>query len=240
MSAVHAHRIALAVAAGALLAPGAALAAPTLRTDRACYTPGEPIVLTGGGFAPGGAVSFVFSITGDHGSRIGFGQDDETPDGAGAFTTTYAAPKLASSDDLQEDMFITATPQGLDPSSLPPGSEPPFGAASTLLSTFDVFVPEWDRRQVDPRKTVTVRAFGYEPATRLWAHYVLNGKRVKTVPVGALTGPCGNIVKRMREFPFRPVKAGRYAVYFQPTQTLDKRLGTPYRSVVVPKAKAVR
>ena len=85
----------------------------------------------------------------------------------------------------------------------------------------------WDRRQVDPRKTVTVRAYGYEPA-RMWAHYVLRSERVKTVYVGALTGPCGNAVKHIREFPFRPVPAGTYSIYFQGSQILNERLGTPY------------
>jgi hypothetical protein len=67
----------------------------------------------------------------------------------------------------------------------------------------------------------------------LWAHYVLRGKRVKSLLVGSLTGPCGDLTKTIRQFPFRPVRAGTYAVYFQGSKTLNKRLGTPYRKVRV-------
>jgi hypothetical protein len=70
---------------------------------------------------------------------------------------------------------------------------------------------------------MTIRAFGFEPAKRLWAHYVLRGKLVKTVALGALTGPCGDLTKTIRQFPFRPVPAGTYQVYFQGQKAFDKR-----------------
>jgi hypothetical protein len=240
---VNRHRplvvLAMAVIAGAIVVAGAAgQAMPTLDADRPCYTPGETMTLTGAGFAPGSSVGFVFQLMGVHGSNLRFGNTPATADPAGTFSTRYGAPKLASSDDFQERLFMTANEQPPAEQPLPP-TGPPFGVAQVLVSTFDVFVAPWDRRQVDPRKTVTVRAYGYEPATKLWAHYVLRGKRVKTVYVGALTGPCGNAVKHIREFPFRPVPAGTYSVYFQGSQTLDKRLFTPYRRVVVPRAKAI-
>jgi hypothetical protein len=216
----------------------AAQATPTLHADRPCYTPGEVMTLTGAGFTPGIAVGFFFQPMGAHGSNLLSGDMPATADVAGNFSTRYGAPKLASSDDLQEQLFITANEQTPAGQPLPPEG-PPFGVAQLLLSTFDVLVAPWDRNQVDPRKTITVRAYGYEPATKLWAHYVLHGKRIKTVYVGALTGPCGNAVKHMREFPFRPVPAGTYSVYFQGSQTLNKRIGTPYRQVIVSRAKAI-
>jgi hypothetical protein len=61
-----------------------------------------------------------------------------------------------------------------------------------------------------------IQAFGFEPATRLWAHYVLRGKVPKTVALGALKGPCG-------KFPFRPVPAGTSQVYFQGKKAFDKQ-----------------
>lgn len=216
----------------------AAQAAPTLHADRPCYTPGEAMTLTGAGFTPGSAVGFFFQLMGAHGNNLLSGDTPSTADPAGSFTTRYGAPKLASSDDLQEQLIVTANEQP-PAGQPPPATGPPFGVAQVLVSTFDVVVAPWDRKQVDPRKTITVRAYGYEPATKLWAHYVLRGKRIKTVYVGALTGPCGNAVKHMREFPFRPVPAGTYSVYFQGTQTLNKRIGTPYRQVIVPRAKAI-
>ena len=216
----------------------AAQATPTLHADRPCYTPGEPMTLTGAGFTPGSAVGFFFQLMGAHGNNLLSGNTPSTTDPTGTFTTRYGAPKLASSDDVQEQLIVTANEQS-PAGQPPPATGPPFGLAQTLVSIFDVFVAPWDRKQVDPRKTITVSAYGYEPATKLWAHYVLHGKRVKTVYVGALTGPCGDAVKHMREFPFRPVPAGTYSVYFQGSQTLDKRIGTPYRQVVVPRAKAI-
>ena len=232
-----------AIAAAAILtaipaANAAAQATPTLNADRACYTPGEAITLTAGGFAPASSVAFFFQLMGAHGNQLATGDTNSTADATGAFQARYGAPKLASSDDFQEHLSITANQQ--PPAGQPPTTDPmPFAATDVLLSTFDVLVTPWDRGQVDPRKTVAVRAFGYEPATKLWAHYVLNGKRVKTVLVGKLTGPCGNLLKHMREFPFSPVRPGTYSVYFQGSQTLDKRIGTPYRKVVVPRAKAI-
>jgi hypothetical protein len=231
--------LAVALTASAIVVPGVSgQAMPTLKADRGCYTPGEAITLTGAGFTPGSSVGFFFQPMGAHGNNLLASSAPATADVGGNFSTRYGAPKLASSDDVQEQLFITANEQ--TPAGQPdPPEGPPFGVAQVLLSTFDVLVAPWDRSQVDPRKMITVRAYGYEPSTKLWAHYVLRGKRVKTVYVGALTGPCGNAVKHMREFPFRPVAAGTYSVYFQGSQTLNKLIGTPYRQVTVPRAKAI-
>ena len=89
------------------------------------------------------------------------------------------------------------------------------------------------RRARRPARQDEDPAYGYEPATKLWAHYVLKGKRVKTVEIGALKGPCGDLKKTIRQFPFRPVARGTYSIYFQGSRTLDKSLGTPYRRVRV-------
>jgi hypothetical protein len=220
-------------------AGGASAAMPTLQTDRPCYTPGESITYTGGGYTPNGEVDFFFSLMGKNGSKLLAGNPTDA-DGSGNIRATYEAPELASSDDTSEGLVATANDQARQApgSTAPP--EDQFGAAEATLSTFDVFVPPWDDHKVDPRRKVRVKAFGYEPATRLWAHYVRNGHLVKTVFIGKLRGPCGNLTKRIREFPFRPVPAGTYAVYFQGSKRLDKRQGTPYRRVRVSARKAVR
>jgi hypothetical protein len=69
---------------------------------------------------------------------------------------------------------------------------------------------------------------------------VLKGKRVKSVLIGNLTAPCGDLIKHIREFPFRPVPPGNYTVYFTGSQQLDKHSGGAYRNVIVSKAKAIR
>jgi hypothetical protein len=216
-------------------------ASPSLQTDRACYTPGETISYTGGGYTPGGSVSFFFQLSGDHGNQLLAANDPVAADPAGTIAARFGAPSLASSDDTTEELFTTANDQSRMGPSGPIGDPADaFGVTSVTLSIFDVFVPPWDRGKVDPRRKVKVSAYGYEPATRLWAHYVRNGHLVKTVSIGALHGACGNLTKRMRQFPFRPVPAGTYAVYFQGSKHLDKRIPTPYRKVRVSAAKAVR
>jgi hypothetical protein len=226
------RRLALAVVVSAAgLPPSSAVAAPTLQTDKPCYTPGESITFTGGGYTAGGDVNFFFSLMGENGSKLLSGRAPAIADAAGAISQVFAAPPLASSDDTRETIFTTANDATLLAGGGPP--EEGFGHAEAQLSVFDVWVNAWEGDRVDPRGKTKISAYGYEPAKQLWAHYVLHGKRVKSVLVGSLTGPCGDLTKTIRQFPFRPVPAGTYAVYFQGSKTLNKRLGTPYSKVRV-------
>lgn len=231
---------ALALATVALAVPAAgAAAAPALQSDRACYTPSEDITFTGSGYTPSGNVSFFFSLNGRYGNTMLAASQPIAADPAGGLRAVFTAPRLASSDDTQETLTASANDETRLQAEQPP-PEDAFGAVQTLLSTWDVFVTPWDRGRVDPRKSVTVRAFGFEPAAKLWAHYVLGGKRVASVLVGKLTGPCGDLTKTMREFPFHPVPAGTYAVYFQGSRTFDKtQPWLRYPKVRVTKDKAV-
>ena len=215
--------------------PASAQAAPTLQADKPCYTPGEPITFTGTGYTPGGEVGFFFSLMGENGSKLLSAREPEIVDATGAIRAVFNAPPLASSDDTREQLFTTANDQARmapDAPALPP--EETFGVSQVELSIFGVWVDEWERHgRIDPRGKTKITAYGYEPATKLFAHYVLNGKRVKTVEIGPLKGPCGDLTKTIRQFPFRPVARGTYAVYFQGTRTLHKEFGTPYRRVRV-------
>lgn len=237
----HRARLALALAAIVAAIPltrAGGDTGPTLQADRPCYTPGERMELTGAGYGAGSSVAFFFQLKGKHGNDL-LGGNSVTADPTGAVSVAFGAPKLASSDDIDEQLFITAAQQ--PPAGQTQTTGPaPFGAANTIVSVFGIDVAPWDSHQVDPRKTVVVAAAGYEPATKLWAHYVLNGKRVKSVLVGSLNGPCGDLTKHMREFPFRPVRAGNYTVYFTGSQQLDKHAGAFYRNIVVSKSKAIK
>ena len=223
-----------AVVAAAVL-PASAQAAPTLQTDKPCYTPDEPITFTGTGYTPGGEVAFFFSLAGENGSKLLAGRDPVIADATGAIRSVFPAPGLASSDDTREQIFTTANDQArMAPGAPPIAPEETVGISQVELSIFDVWVDEWERGgRVDPRGKTKIAAYGYEPAKKLWAHYVLKGKRVKTVEIGALKGPCGDLTKTIRQFPFRPVAPGSYSIYFQGSRTLDKSLGTPYRRVRV-------
>jgi len=230
-------RVTLGVAAllAAASAAPAAHAAPTLQIDKPCYTPGEEMTLTGGGYTAGGHVNFAFSLKGDNGSNLMFSREPSFADASGAIREEFGAPDLASSDDSEEQVVITASDETrLAPDAPPMPPEETFAAATTMLSVFDVYVPAWEANgRIDPRGKTRIYAYGYEPAKKLWAHYVLRGKRVKTVLVGLLTGPCGNLTKTIRQFPFRPVPAGTYSIYFQGSRFLNKRIGTPYMKVRV-------
>jgi AAA ATPase-like protein len=63
--------------------------------------------------------------------------------------------------------------------------------------------------------------------------------RIKSVKIGALTVPCGNLKKPVKQFPFKGVKAGEWRVFFSDTAVLDKTSDAWIRrTVVVPRSKA--
>ena len=92
-----------------------------------------------------------------------------------------------------------------------------------------------------PRRVVTLRTYGWTALTgTLYAHYVRQGRLVHTVALGRLRGPCGDLTRTMREFPFRPVPAGSYLVQFDTRLDWIKAAGRlGYRRVVVKPADAV-
>jgi hypothetical protein len=227
-------RYTLGTVVAAAILPASAQAAPTLQTDKPCYTPNEPITFTGTGYTPGGEVAFFFSLLGENGSKLLGARDPVIADATGAIRSVFNAPDLASSDDTREQMFTSANDQArMAPGAPPIAPEETVGLSQVELSIFDIWVDEWERGgRINPRGKTKITAYGFEPATKLWAHYVLKGKRVKTVQIGALKGPCGDLSKTIRQFPFRAAP-GVYSIYFQGSRTLDKSLGTPYRRVRV-------
>jgi hypothetical protein len=238
MSRIAPCGFAAALATAGLAAPAAA--APVLQADRECYTPGQPMTLTGTGYTASGNVDMAFSLRGKHGSNLLFLKDPLVADSGGNIRTTLPAPDLASTDDTQEDVFVSGSDEPADPSTPPTDDQP--AVAQLTLSTWDVFVPPWDQHRVDPRKRVRIRAYGWEPATTLWAHYMRGSRTLANVRIGALTGPCGDLTERIREFPFRPVPAGSYTILFSGARRFDPRNDAPigYRHVRVPASKAVR
>jgi hypothetical protein len=229
-----------ALVAGALVAlPGAAAAAPTLSADRACYTPGQPIVLTGAGYTPGAQVIFLAALKGDGGGNaFPFG----TPIAAnpvGALTTRIAAPDLASAGDVREQLNITANDQvkAAAQPPLPPAEQS--GTVQVTLSPWAIGLRGWLDGRADPRAKSDFVALGWEPFRHVYAHYFLRGARVRSVRIGAVSGPCGDLRRRIREFPFRPVRAGTWMVYFSPARVLDRAGAWIRVRVVVPRSAAV-
>jgi hypothetical protein len=93
------------------------------------------------------------------------------------------------------------------------------------LSAWQVTVPEWDNSPVaKPGRKMTVDATGWTNlGPSLFAHYFRDATEVKAVKLGTLTGDCRDLKTRVRQFPFKAVKPGKWTVYFSTTPVFDKR-----------------
>jgi hypothetical protein len=221
--------------------PTVAQALPAVQSDAGCYRAGQSMTLTGSGFSPSAPIGFMFTLSGRKGNSV-LSSDTTTPaDAGGAFRTTVGMPELASSDDRREQMTITANDQSkLGPNGPIGPPEESFGVATVQLTRWDVLVDPWIARAGDPRRLTRFDAFGWTEEKVLWAHYFRGAKRIKSVRIGAVQGACGDLSKRMRQFPFRPVAAGTWTIYFSGSQRFDKNAAwVRYRNVRVPASKAV-
>jgi len=207
------------LAALAVAAPGQAAANPTVSTDRPCYSPGELFSETGSGFAPGAQVSETVSIRTADGSNLPLASGVVPPvttDAQGGFGRRLQAPDLVRPDDRRELLVGTfadlAAPQ-----------TPLFVAPPWTLSAWDVRISAWAGHKANPRRSMIVDTTGWTVlGPNLYSHYYRGSKLVKDVKVGRLTGACGDLRKRVRQFPFHGVRPGRWTVYFSDTPRLDK------------------
>jgi hypothetical protein len=225
-----------------LALPAIAAAAPTVNADLPCYSPGQPIGLSGAGYTPAGDVGLLFQLSGAHGSNMVAPKDPLKADSAGGIGARLPAPNLASDNDLRENVTLTANDLARMGPNGPLGPpEESFAATSFVLSAVDVLVTPWLSGHGNPRALTTFKVVGWAPYRRVYAHYFLNGKHVKTVTIGAVSGPCGDMTRKVRQFPFRPVPAGRYRIRFTGTPFYDPQgFWIGYREVVVARSKAVR
>jgi hypothetical protein len=218
-----------AVAAAVVALPATASGQATLAANLPCYSPGEGIVFTGSGYTPNAPVEISLAGNGQSGFV------NATADATGALVHTERAPGL--------DFFGAAPPRVRLQASATDHTTPA-GTTAFTLSAWDLLVLPWEistPAQAKPGRVVTLRTYGWTSLRgTLYAHYVRRGRLVHTVPLGRLRGPCGDLTRKMREFPFRPVPAGRYSVQFDVRPRYvnrNPRLG--YRSVVVAPGDAV-
>ncbi len=192
----------------AVAAAPAAAAAPTLVADRPCYATGDLMTFSGGGYTPGGTVAMLFGVTSENGSAI-FAAVDPTPaDAAGAIIDRFEAFGLPSDRDTRAEVTVTANDQTRIEAGAP--IEEQFGTTTFVLSAFGIRL---ERRRLDPRGRMTVRAAGFTNSRRLYLHYVFGGKRRATVALGAVRGPCGDLTARVRQFPMDRPAAGTWELY---------------------------
>jgi hypothetical protein len=227
--------LALATAAPAQTPPSAA----GVTFDRTCYSPGEAMTQTGHGFTPNAQVLELAALLAPNGGDpLRTLSATLTADASGAFAVRLRAPNLVRPSDRTEQgasVFTDQTPAA-------PGAAPPPIGPTVLwtLSAWDVKVAQWSGATADPRRSMVLDTYGWTSAgSTLYAHYYRGTTRIRSVRIGALTGPCGNLRKTVRQFPFRGVRAGQWRVFFSATAVLDKqRDDFIRRTVVVPRSKA--
>jgi hypothetical protein len=207
------------VLAALAVAAGPAAASSSVTTDRSCYAPGEAVTETGGGFTPNAQVLETLSL---------FAAGSQTPletliapiltaDSQGNFTRALRAPNLAHQQDRREVAVGAFTDQ-----VAPPQTGPVLAPAWTL-SAWEIRISAWANNRADPRRSMVVDTIGWtSDAKTLYAHYYRGSKLIKDARIGALTGACGDLRKRVRQFPFHPVRPGMWTVYFSGTAHFDK------------------
>jgi hypothetical protein len=227
----------LAWTVGLMLAP-AASPAPAVSVDRQCYAAGRDVIaLSGSGYTPGGEVGIALvSENGDRRLSATAGPD-------GIFAISVPAPTLSEFGAMEPGFTLsfTASDRARQGSASP---EPSVAATAATISEWTVDVPAWRASgYARPRRPTTLSAYGWTTlGGTLYAHYVRGGRLLRTVAVGPLTGACGSLTLRTREFPFRPVPAGTYRVQYdtsRPYRVAGQDV-VVYRRVKVRKKDAVR
>jgi hypothetical protein len=192
-----------------------AAARPSLTTDRACYSEGEPVGFSGQGFTPGAPIGFFFASSGM------LGQATTTADATGAFEFLLRAPRLKDFDAEPPafDLSVTANDQtkfGPDGTIIGP-PEDSVAAAQIRISEWTIDVSQWNSSHASarPGQLVRLSTHGWTSAGEtLYVHYLRGGKAIRSAKVGALKPPCGDLTKTITTFSSAQLKPGTYSVRF--------------------------
>lgn len=180
------------VASAAAAVPPAASAA-TLRLDRRCYTSNQSVKLSGTGYEPNQTQMLALA-----GKPLGTLRADASGAIAGRFPAPAPSRRLTSA----RPYAITASPST-------PGSPVAARARFVVVHTNIQVVPPF----ITPG-FVTYRALGFTYGRSLFVHYLSGARHLATRRIGALSGPCGSLRRKVRMFGFRPVPAGVYTLVF--------------------------
>lgn len=196
-----------------LTAPHGAAAAPSASLDLSCYTPGMTQAITGSGFTPSGPVRLTLVVLGT-GEEFTF---ETTADATGALAVQMRTPNFDAGRSnaalVTED--VTLQSQGAAPAQFA-------HVLGLTVSQWGIDVARWGPSgpaRAKPGRRTAVFAYGWvgTATSTLYAHYLKGSRLAKTVTVGRLTGACGDLSTRMREFPFK-ARAGSYKVQFDTTR----------------------
>ena len=208
-----------AVLAGAVPA-SAQSPSPTFTFDVPCASPASGLAFSGTGYTPGGEVALLFVREGRIESFA------TRADAAGAIAGRVGVPdpdEFLDDDEFAGEVSATANDQARMEQGAPLESQ--FAPAEFRLSRFEVYAPQSPR----PGRRVRFRAAGFvgEAGRPLYLHYRRGGRTLATVRLGKLRGPCGDLTKTVRAFPFHPVRAGAYKLVF----TTAKRVSANAQSI---------
>jgi len=226
-----------------LAAPGIAQATPTVSADRSCYSDdgATPLNIAGTGFTPSGPLEVSGAWIEPDGSTYGAGTFTLNADGAGAFVDSEQTPSPRPFE--RTPFTITVNDQTRITQGAPPSERS--ASVTVTVASYGAYFKPWDTKgpaRGKPGRIARLDVDGYlETNSRvLYVHYRRGRHLVKTLRVGRLTGPCGALTKRFRQFDFRPVPAGTYGVEFDTTRAWpNDELSWLYRRVVVRKRDAV-
>jgi len=202
----------------ALSAPAAAHAA-TVTTDKACYKAGEPGTVSVAGFAPGSTVDATVEAQ---------PMVNLLPDGAGVASAPFTP--LASPDTGETSETLVAT-DALNP-------------AITAQVTYRVTATEVTMSPGSAKLTAKVTwrlsGFGAGSAYLHVARRNANGRTVtvRTLKLGALTGPCGALTARTAQLPLaKPAPGTTYLLRFN-TRSAPTAPALVQRTVRTPSARS--
>jgi hypothetical protein len=187
-----------------LLLTTAALAAPSISTDRQCYAAGhDTIAIEGTGFVPNAPVTLTF--TGNDQELA----SDATAGADGTLKTEVGAPSLADFDNDTRGIPVAITTAD--------------GAMAGIeLSDWSATVDGFGRA-LRRGRSVELDTYGWIGRNTIYAHYMRGGKVVASQRIGTTTGACGELTKRFKAFSFRGAKRGSYQVAISADATFDKR-----------------
>ena len=209
-------------AAGAAAAPAAGAIA--LAPVRPCLSELDAVSPNAAGLTPGGPVKF---------DLVSAGRPLlSTATGAAAADGTYrvAAPYPPSvTEKWFPDETTAAIPLAMTVTDLArlnagqPATSPDVAAtANVTFSRWNIFVGTPGGAAPVPRTRIRFRAVGWtaDIGKPLYVHYIRGRRDVRSVRLGVLKGPCGDVTKTLeRAFPFRPVPAGQYRFLFTASAT---------------------
>jgi hypothetical protein len=180
----------IAAVMGLAIVPASALAAPSLRLNKACYGALDTLVLTGAGYVPGSQVTLTISGQQAAGTR--------TIDAAGGFTYSTPTPQVT-------------TNTRLDLLEVKQADNPAFGARvqAKFARTKVALSPLRSR----PGKRSRIRAAGFTLGPRTLRAHIKRTGRYKNLRIGRLKGACGTIKTKKRLFK-RSSPTGVYRVIF--------------------------